>query len=171
MKCSCGRNILFDDSIFETAKYRRWSCSEGKYTPRTFWDKYTYLTAAQFVWETPNRLDHIDGNDHNNQRLNLREATKQQNCQNRSAKIGKQIPYKGVYQRRPNSPFFWKVFVNRICVAEGISATVEQAALAYNKAAIKHHGEFARINVIGKPGHTRSILPRSGDFIQNALNQ
>ena len=91
-------------------------------------------------------VDHIDGNQLNNQRENLRLATYAQNASNRRPS-GKRI-YKGVQQHRKK--YEAKLFINGKPKKLGRFLTIEEAALAYNKAAIEQYGEFAYLNKIAR---------------------
>ncbi len=99
------------------------------------------------------RVDHRDGNGLNNRKENLRFCTHSQNFANmyrRRPKTG----FRGVYQDR-RQPGRWYA---RICfqfnkMHLGTFATPEEAAKAYDAAAVAHFGEFAHPNfpVIGAP--------------------
>jgi hypothetical protein len=92
-------------------------------------------------WPT-HYIDHIDGNKLNNEWRNLREATPSQNAIN--SNHARKSPYRGV------SPHYrrWRARItisreNRIHL--GCFSTAEEAHEAYKQAAIKYHGEFARL--------------------------
>lgn len=89
--------------------------------------------------------DHKDSNGLNNRRNNLRVATHQQNVQNR--KIYTSITgYKGV--RKYSNKFVAVIGINHTRKRLGYFATAKQAARAYNKAACKYFGRFAKLNII-----------------------
>lgn len=93
-------------------------------------------------------VDHRDRNGLNCMRDNLRAATKRQNQQNRAARRGRASVYKGVkLDRRPLSKR-WKaaITVDGKTIWLGRHETEEAAARAYDAAARKHFGEFARLN-------------------------
>ncbi len=91
-------------------------------------------------------IDHINGNGLDNRRLNLRFCTSTENNQNRRViKINK-TGYKGVQLR--GTRFTSKIIVNKKDIWLGTYLTVEEAAQAYNAAAIKYFGEFASLNII-----------------------
>lgn len=95
-------------------------------------------------------IDHKDRNGLNNQRDNLRKCTKTENCHNAIGRIGTSI-YKGVHFTA--SKYRKKRWVAQIKVDDchkylGAYHTEVEAAQAYNEAAIKFFGEFARINVL-----------------------
>lgn len=91
--------------------------------------------------------DHEDGNGLNNQRHNLRESSPSQNGMNRRSNNGSVSKHKGVVLHKSGK---WQA---QICVEGksiylGLHETESLAAVAYNEAAIKYHGEFARLNTI-----------------------
>jgi hypothetical protein len=89
-------------------------------------------------------VDHIDGNTFDNRRSsNLRLCTHHQNSMNRSKNIGRDS-FKGVYPRSHKHVAAIKLNAKNIYL--GIFSNPIDAARAYNAAALKYHGEFARLN-------------------------
>jgi hypothetical protein len=91
-------------------------------------------------------IDHANGNPLDNRRLNLRFATRMQQCQNRGVPQGNTSKYKGVHLHR--GKWLARIGHNRRRITLGWFADREDAAKAYNQAALKLHGRFARLNVI-----------------------
>ena len=93
------------------------------------------------------QVDHINGNRLDNRRRNIRLATIGQNNKNKRsvAKSG----YKNVYREECiNLRWFSKIMVDRKTIHLGCYDSKEEAAIAYNNAAIKYHGQFACLNKI-----------------------
>lgn len=93
-------------------------------------------------------IDHIDFNGINNQRSNLRLCDKQQNNSHKnSAKSSKSV-YLGVSLISKLKYKKWRatIFVNYKQIHLGYFTTEKDAAIAYNNAALKYHGEFANLN-------------------------
>lgn len=97
-------------------------------------------------------IDHRDRDPLNNQRINLREANHFQNGANRvkSNKINNGTNFKGIYFRKRRNKWKWSasIKVNYSSISLGDYDTEEEAALAYNKAALKYFGEFAVLNEV-----------------------
>lgn len=92
-------------------------------------------------------VDHRDTNGLNNQRRNLRSATTSQNHQNR-VKSGGRSQFKGVRQQVKGGRWQARIKVNGTDIHLGQFDTARAAARAYNRAAQRHFGKFARLNPV-----------------------
>lgn len=93
-----------------------------------------------------NEVDHRDGDGLNNQRYNLRAATRAQQIQNSRPRRGTQSGYKGVWKNRDKWTACIHVDKQRITLGQ-FDCPID-AAKAYNIAALKYFGEFARLNEV-----------------------
>jgi len=95
------------------------------------------------------RTDHINGNKLDNRRSNLRIATRSQNRAN-TKHYKKRSPnasrFKGVRWVKKTSKWRAIIFTNGRAISLGHFHDEEEAARAYDKAAIDTWGEFARTN-------------------------
>ena len=89
--------------------------------------------------------DHIDGDGLNNQMLNLRVATRSQNGCNRRTQRGTS-KYKGVHWHKSSNKWMTRVMKDGERLFLGLFLNEIDAALSYDAAARKFHGEFARTN-------------------------
>jgi hypothetical protein len=105
-------------------------------------------------------IDHIDGNGLNNLKSNLRLATRSENSRN-SKKKPSSSPYKGVIFVPSRDRWLAQINVNNKHIHCGYHLTQDDAARAYNRAAVKYFGEFARINVgVGQPEQDSEIYTK-----------
>ena len=140
-----GHPVLIDEEDYNRVSKYKWCLMKGSYTFYVRTGKATQL--HRFILNAPkgSNIDHIDGNGLNNQKNNLRYATKTENSQNRHFRGGK-IPYKGVSLQSKKNKYQARIKVNRREIYLGLFSSAVCAALAYDKAAKKYFGEFANIN-------------------------
>lgn len=93
------------------------------------------------------RVDHRNGDGLDNRRDNLRYATTSQNCGNQRVGRNNTSGYKGVTPR-PSGKWRARIMYQRQCQHLGEYETKEDAARAYNEAALRLFGPFARLNPI-----------------------
>jgi hypothetical protein len=96
----------------------------------------------------PNFIDHIDRNKLNNNSDNLRPSVLNGNNHNISIPCHNSSGYKGVYWYKPRNRWRSMIKINKKQITLGNFKTKQEAAIAYNEAAIKYHGEFASLNII-----------------------
>lgn len=97
-------------------------------------------------------VDHIDHNGLNNCKSNLRLSNKSQNQCNRKcvAKHKRSSRFVGVFKRVNKTCVSWRAGIrhNGKWHPLGTFHNEKEAAMAYNEAAKKHHGDFASLNAI-----------------------
>jgi hypothetical protein len=93
-------------------------------------------------------VDHIDGDGLNNRLENLRLATTTNNNRNQRKRTGRTYSsqYKGVSYRQDRDTWLAAIGVDYKRVKLGTYPTEEEAAKAYDVAALQFFGEFARLN-------------------------
>ena len=93
-------------------------------------------------------IDHINGNIFDNRKENLRKCTSAENGKNRGKSRNNKSNYKGVSWHKALNKWRAFIFLDYKQIHLGYFDDIIEAAKAYNEAAIKYHGEFARLNVI-----------------------
>lgn len=102
--------------------------------------------------------DHINGDGLDNRRSNLRQVTHRQNMANQRLRRDSKSGYKGVNRSRSRWQAGIKVDYRQRHL--GTFETAEEAARAYDAAAIAAWGEFARLNFpASSPGHGPASVP------------
>lgn len=152
VKLSQGYTALIDVEDMDRVSQRCWSIDlrtgNQRYAKANI-DGTIYLH-RYIIGEIPAGMviDHISGDGLDNRRCNIRIATLAENARNMRA-YGTQSKYKGV-SRSASNLNQWRAAISdgRNSRHIGIFEDEVSAAIAYNEAAIKMHGEFALLNKI-----------------------
>lgn len=143
-----GTVLVSDEDFNELSQYR-WHLHSAGYAYRAqkkAGKQTNFLMHRQIMQPEPGVLvDHIDGNRLNNQRENLRFATHTQNGRNNTA-ISGTSQRKGVSWHASRRKWRATIKINRVARHIGYFTTEEAAAEAYDRAALEHFGEYARLN-------------------------
>lgn len=139
---NCKRWIKLDDDVYEQVKEIKWRCNN---LGRIMGGKKTSLVFT--FYRPPNGLevDHINRDTHDNRRCNLRPATRSDNNCNKGPHPRNTSGYKGVYWDNLHERFVAMLKRNYKTYRK-YCKTKEEAARAYDRFAILHHGEFAFTN-------------------------
>lgn len=146
-----GKVALVDDADFDYLNQWKWYAQKDRntfYAVRRDGKKRMKMHRVILGLDYDDKCvpDHIDLNGLNNQRYNLRIATKGQNSVNRPPTKNSVSRYKGVSPMKKR----WQVHIVKDGVQTylGLYKSETEAAIAYNEAAKKLHGEFAYLNKI-----------------------
>jgi hypothetical protein len=105
-------------------------------------------------------VDHRNGDGLDNRRANLRLATQSENAYNRRKNGTKTTsPFRGVFFRKRRGRWIATIHCHRKMIWLGTFDSEIAAAKAYDGAAKKYHGEFARLN-----------FPESADSVQRTVS-
>jgi hypothetical protein len=109
-------------------------------------------------------VDHINTDKLDNRKSNLRLVTRGQNNANVGPKRGRK--YKGTHKIFNR----WKAQINKDgkTIHLGMYATEEDAARAYNEAARRFHGEFARLNIVPEESVSTDTSPSEQNTAPNS---
>ena len=167
---SKGLTVLLDDEDYDRlaavkVNYRsqplRWQATRNNDTNFTWyasktidykkWRMHKYIFHLRGIDTDGLEIDHIDGNGLNNQFSNLRIATSGQNKANRGVRSDSISGYKCVEFQKQNKNWCAYIVYEGKKRHLGVFKTAEEAALAYNIAAIEKWGPYAKLNDIRKP--------------------
>ena len=146
---------LVDDEDYQELNRHRWiptKRASGVYVSRQekLTGKRNTVCMSREVLK-PDRekmVDHINGNPLDNRKCNLRQCSNSQNQANSRIRIDNKSGYKGAYWRRKEKKWCAAIKKDGKVIYLGLFFCLIKAAKAYNEAAVKYHGEFARINII-----------------------
>ncbi len=144
----CRFTADYDDE--EIVKKYTWRLDTKGYVYTRAPDSPKRISFHRLVMGNPEglKVDHLDGNPLNNKKENLRICTQQQNVMNRIANKNSTSKYKGVSWLSKPGRWAAQIGINGKNILLGTFNCEKTAAIAYNEAAKKYHGEFARLNTI-----------------------
>lgn len=147
IKLTQGQFAMVDDMDYKWLRKIKWYAKHknNKYyavsgNPRI----YMHRLILGLAHDDERLPDHVDRNGLNNQRNNLRIATRSQNCYNSGPRKNSLSLFKGVSWDGGKKRWRARVGLKHI----GHFMTETDAAIAYNNAAKELHGEFAYINPV-----------------------
>lgn len=155
-----GKFAIVDEEDFEFINQWKW-CAVRKankyYATRKYmlsYDRATKKVKNKTVYMhrlirsagIGEEIDHINGDSLDNRKENLRFCTHMENLQNRPVRSIAKSGYKGVTWDKKVKKWFVRCTANNVNIHGGYFLDKDEAARVYNALAIKHHGEFARLN-------------------------
>ncbi|MGA2322624.1 MAG: AP2 domain-containing protein [Sedimentisphaerales bacterium] len=111
-------------------------------------------------------VDHKNCNSLDNRRANLRFATRTQNIRNRRKMKNSRSQYIGVYFSKQKGKWETRIMYRRKRIYLGRYDSEIDAAKAYDEAAQKYFGEFARLNFPEQDENSRAMFARIGRLIR-----
>jgi len=151
-KKAAGRVALIDDEDYELVALHAWSLlasrKGGPYAKTNVRNAAgqratIYMHTMITGWPLTDHRNH-DGLD--NQRANLRPATQAQNNANQRAREGLTSRYKGTYWHRGGRKWAAQIQIDGTNHHLGLFSGEDDAARAYDAAALAAWGEFAHLN-------------------------
>ncbi len=153
-----GKVALVDDADYEWLSQWRWHYSPDGCTgyarrtkSRQERDKPTIPRMHRIILSAPSdmEVDHINGDGLDNRRCNLRLCTKTENRRNKRKQKGNySSSHKGVRWSPERHKWKAQIQVDHKQHVLGCFNTELKAAEAYNEAALRFFGEFARLNAV-----------------------
>jgi len=152
IKLTQGYEALVDDDDYERVAAFKWCALVDR--------TRVYAIRTERVPNVPRRtiymhcfitgskgIDHHDGNGLDNRRANLREADQSHNQMNVRKSPGASSGFKGVCWHKASRRWLARIKLNGVSRHIGVFRDEVDAATAYNFAAHKLFGAFARFNV------------------------
>lgn len=157
IKLTQGKVALVDDEDFEYFNQWKWYAAKGR---RTFYaqrngynenGKYIIHMHREILGLTDPEIfcDHRDTDGLNNQKHNLRTATRTQNNANKKSSKSSTSSFLGVSYHKSRNNWRATIFKDYKQIHLGSFKTEIEAAKAYDKHALEIHGEFANLNFNG----------------------
>jgi len=146
-----GKFALVDEEDYEWLNQWKWYYNNG-YAARDQWDPITKkqikIRMHRIIMNAKEgeEVDHINHNGIDNQKYNLRVCTVSQNMQNSKSNKNSSSQYKGVSYNPMTQKCQVQIMYNGKFIYLGYYKDEEEAARAYDKAAIELFGEFACLN-------------------------
>jgi hypothetical protein len=153
-----GQFALVDDEDFEYINQWKW-CAQFMQSTNSFYahrgyrenGKHKIVSMHRIIMKAADScvwVDHIDHNTLNNQRSNLRFVNRSESAANRKSHKKSTSKYLGVHWHKDSGK--WQASIQKDKKQEyiGIFDDEKIAAIAYNKNALKLHGEFANLNLV-----------------------
>ena len=149
-----GKVAIVDDEDYEYLSRYKWHVTPNGYARKSIWDPSAKIEGSiamhREILVPPDtyQIDHINGNKLDNRRDNLRICTPSQNKMNVGKTSKNKSGYRGVSKERRLHKWRVSIKADGRRINLGNFYDILDAARAYNEAAKKYFGEFARLNVI-----------------------
>lgn len=150
--------IMIDTEDYDRIKNYRWHIQYVKHTNNFYvsslikknnkWKNYQLHRLLLNLTDPELQIDHKFGKTLDNRKSELRICNHSENVRNQKIHKNNKSGFKGVSLYKLNNKWKAQINYNGKKIALGYYKTTNEAALAYNEAAKKYHGEFAMLNKI-----------------------
>lgn len=144
--------VLIDNENYEWIINHNWSLDNYGYACTNKRKGMLSSLMHRLILNAPKGqdVDHINGNPLDNRRKNLRICSRSQNLHNSKKHKDNKSGYKGVFWQSKSNKWRAQICCEGKRFSIGMFCNKKDAAIAYNKEAIKLFGQFARLNKINK---------------------
>lgn len=151
-----GRFTVIDERDEGTVARHRWCFHHKGYAVRMLprdggKQRMAYIHRVILAAPDGSEVDHRNRNTLDNRRSNLRLCTVRQNAQNRRRAVTNRSGYRGVHWAKYDRKWKATIRVSGRKQHLGYFVSAEDAARAYDQAALRFFGEFASLNFSGVP--------------------
>lgn len=136
--------IKIDSNMVERVKNHVWAINNRGYV----FERHTKTFLHHLVYGNKIMLDHINRDKFDNTLSNLRPVTKSQNNANLFRIKQNTSGYKGVSFSVQNKKWISQITIDYENIYLGVYTNKEDAALAYDCAAIQLFGDYALLNIL-----------------------
>ena len=144
IRTKSGDEYSVDDDDYELLSKYKWSTSHQSGL------NYAQCRIAmhRLVMDFPKDMivDHVNGDTQDNRKENLRVCTQTQNMFNRKSHKNSLTGYKGVSWHKVRKKWRVQISINGKPKTKGYFDCLLEAAKEYDRLAIVHFGEYARLN-------------------------
>lgn len=146
---SQGKRALVDSDDHKKLSSRKWWLGpRGRYAVSQDGRRTIYMHQEIMPTEKGMYVDHINGNNLDNRKQNLRICEHRMNRANSSLSKNNTTGYKGVHFDSRYGTWSARIGVNNKKIHLGTFDNPKSAAIAYNNAARKYWGDFANLNSV-----------------------
>lgn len=146
-----GKFAIISPEDYDRINQHKWTAIQHKRT----WYAVCNLAGHnvylhRFILKAPKGIDvdHLNGDGLDCRRSNMRLATRSQNIANSRKRRGCTSRWKGVNWHKATGKWLVRVTTKNVCTCIGTFDDERAAAIAYNVAALRLVGEFARLNIV-----------------------
>jgi len=157
-----GEKVFVDDGDYDKLKHFKWYLATTKRRDQSYAVRYSHrinkrtflILMHREIMRAPRGIDvdHRSRNGLDNRRSNLRLCSRTQNQHNQKLRSTSTSGYKGVSWHRLSRKWEGYITIAGKFIYLGLFVNVRDAAEAYNNAARKYFGKFARLNNLDKGG-------------------
>jgi hypothetical protein len=152
LRLTQNQYAIVDDQDYDYLNQWKWTFNQGYARRKLVVGEKAYsipLHKAITLCPDGYLVDHVNGDTLDNRKINLRICNKGQNNYNRrQGALNNKSGYKGVYLDKKSNKWQAQIRYNYKTRYLGLYENIKDAARAYNEAAAKYFGEFARPNYI-----------------------